>query len=719
MTGQKPAQVLDFIRNFDTLPAMPISVPDLAKKLDLAPEAILLHAMDLDFDIPEDEIIPDDVAKQIEEIEIGSDIAQTEHAIEEQLEREIVEKQQAQTAGSKKKVQKKQAEKKKEELEKREEVIIKTSDDGTIILPEEMTVRELAVKISKPIPLVLVKMKQNGIIANLKENIDYETAAIIAGEMGVKVKKEAAELSSEDLFRGDLRTLLADEETDQLVKRPPVISIMGHVDHGKTSILDHIRKANVVDGEAGGITQSIGAYQVEVEKQLITFLDTPGHEAFTMMRARGAHATDIAILVVAATESVKPQTIEAINHAHAAGIPIVVAINKMDLPGANPDIVKKALADHDVQADDWGGDVPCIPVSAKTGEGIDKLLDTVLTVAEMQELKANPNRSAICTVIEAEMNPKSGMKATVLVNTGTLKQGDAFVIHDQHGKIRIMKNFRGETVKVATPSTPVEITGLSKLPQMGDLLQVMKSDKEARKKAEAVAGIKHEDALLKRKKSSLATLKARIAEGKVSHLKIVVKADSNGTLEAVVEELKKLKTEESAAQIIHSGVGEISESDIMLASAGDALVVGFNVDASGRLTKLAEREGVQLFSYDVIYHLTEKMQEILEGREDEADLEKIIGEMTLKGVFATDKKMAIAGGEVTSGQVRGKISFRLFRGKEEEPIGTGTVASVQLGQKIVEEVNEGAECGLKLKHHDLTFEIGDRLQFFTGGGDSK
>jgi translation initiation factor IF-2 len=553
----------------------------------------------------------------------------------------------------------------------------------------------------------------------LKENIDYETAAIIAGEMGVKVKKEAAELSSEDLFRGDLKSLLADEEVEQLQNRPPVISIMGHVDHGKTSILDHIRKANVVDGEAGGITQSIGAYQVEVGKQLITFLDTPGHEAFTMMRARGAHATDIAILVVAATESVKPQTIEAINHAHAAGIPIVVAINKMDLPGANPDLVKKALADHDVQADDWGGDVPCVPVSAKTGDGIDKLLDTVLTVAEMQELKANPNRSAICTVIEAEMTPKSGMRATVLVNTGTLKQGDPFVIHDQHGKIRDMKNFRGEAVKTATPSTPIEISGLSKLPQMGDLLQVMKSDKEARKKAEAVAGIKHEDALLKRKKASLATLKARIAEGKLSHLKIVVKADSNGTLEAVVEELRKLKTEESAAKVIHSGVGDISESDIMLASAGDAIVVGFNVDANGRLTKLAEREGVQLFSYDIIYHLTEKIQEILEGREDEADLEKIIGEMVLKGVFATDKKMAVAGGEVTSGQVRGKVSFRQFRGKEEEPIGTGTVNSVQLGQKIVEEVNEGAECGLKLKHHDLTFEVGDRLEFFTGGGDSK
>lgn len=698
---------------------MTISVADLAKKLELAPEAILLHAMDLDFEIPDDEMLPDDIAAEIQKLEIGDEIAQTEHAIEEQMEREIVEKQQAQTAGSRKKIQKKQAEKKQAHLEEREEVEVKKSDDGTIILPEEMTVRELAVKISKPIPLVLVKMKQNGIIANLKENIDYETAAIVAGEMGVKVKKEAAELSSEDLFRGDLKSLLKDEEAEQQKKRPAVISIMGHVDHGKTSILDHIRKANVVDGEAGGITQSIGAYQVEVNKELITFLDTPGHEAFTMMRARGAHATDVAILVVAATESVKPQTIEAINHAHAAEIPIVVAINKMDLPGANPDMVKKELAEHDVQPDDWGGDVPCVPVSAKTGEGINKLLDTVLTVAEMQELKANPNRSAICTVIESEMDPKSGMRATVLVNTGTLKKGDPFVIHDQSGKIRVMKNFRGEQVKEATPSTPVEITGLSKLPQMGDLLQVMKSDKEARKKAEAVADIKHEDKLQKSKKASLATLKARIAEGKMDQLKIVVKADSNGTLEAVVEEVSKLKTPEIMAKVIHSGVGEISESDIMLASAGGALVVGFNVKAPGRIAKLAEREGVQTYSYDVIYHLTEKIQEILEGKIEDEDIEQVIGEMTLKGVFATDKKMAVAGGEVTSGSVRGKVSFRQFRGKEEKPIGVGTVTSVQLGQKVVEEVNTGAECGLKLKHNELTFEIGDRLEFFTGGEQAK
>lgn len=697
---------------------MPISVNDLAKKLDLAPEAILLHAMDLDFEVQDDEMIADDIAAEIERLETTDEIAQTEHEIQEKLDREIVEKQQAQTVGSQKKIQKKKAEQKKakqDELEKREEVVMKTTDDGTIILPDEMTVRELAVKISKPIPIVLIKMKQNGIIANLKENVDYETAAIIAQELGAKVKKEAAELTSEDLFRGDLKTLLADEEIEQMTPRPPVISIMGHVDHGKTSILDHIREANVVDGEAGGITQSIGAYQVEKNGQKITFLDTPGHEAFTTMRARGAHATDVAILVVAATEGCKPQTLEAINHAKAADIPIVVAINKMDLPGATPDLIKKSLAENDVNPDDWGGDTPCVPVSAKTGNGIDTLLDTVLTVAEMQELKANANRTAICTVIESEMNPKSGMRATVLVNTGTLKKSDSFVIHAQHGRIRTMKNYRGELVTEAGPSTPIEITGLSELPQMGDLLQVMKTEKEARKKAEAVAGIKHEDDLSKRKKASLATLKARIAEGKVKQLNVVAKADSNGTLEAVVDELKKLKTEENAVKVIHSGVGEISESDIMLASAGGSLIVGFNVDAPGRITKLADREGVQLFSYDVIYHLTEKIQEILEGRTDDSDEEKVIGQFMIKGVFAGNKKMAVIGGDVTEGQLVAKASFRQFRGDAEEPIGVGALDSLQLGQKVVAEVNEGVECGMKVKHSELTFEVGDRLEFFTGG----
>lgn len=696
---------------------MTISVSDLAKKLEIAPEAVLLHAMDLDYEIPDDEMIDDDIALEIEKIEIGDELSQVEHELQAQLDREIVEKQQAKTAGSNKKA-KKVAKKNLEKLEEREEVEVKQEEDGTVILPEDMTVRELSVKISKPIPIVLVKMKQNGIIANLKENIDYETAAIIAEELGVKVKKEAAELTGEDLFRGDLKMLLADEEVEQLKKRPPVISIMGHVDHGKTSILDYIRKAKVVDGEAGGITQRIGAYQVDVNGESVSFLDTPGHEAFTVMRARGARATDIAILVVAANEGVKPQTIEAINHAKAAEIPIVVAINKMDMEGANPDRVKKELAENDLNPDDWGGDTPCVPVSAKTGKGIDELLETVMTVAELQELKANPNRTAICTVIEAELDKRSGIFATVLVNTGTLKSRDSYVIYDQSGRIRTMTNYLGKSIKTAGPSTPVQITGLSKLPKVGDLLQVVKSDKIARKRAEEVADIRHTDDLSKRKKASLATLKARIAEGKLKHLKVIVKADSNGTLEAVKAEITKIKTEKSMAQVIHSGVGEITESDIMLASAGESILVGFSVDLPGRIKKIAEKEGVEILNYDVIYHLTEKITEILEGQEIDKDEETIIGEFKVKAVFAADKKMAVIGGDVVSGLVRGKVKFRIFRlndAKEEVLIGMAKTDSVQLGQKVVHEANEGTECGMKVVHDDLVFEAGDRLELFTGG----
>ena len=696
---------------------MTISVSDLAKKLEIAPEAVMLHAMDLDYEIPEDEMIDDDIAREIEKIELGDELSQVEHELQAQLDREIIEKQQAKTAGSQKKA-KKVAKKNLAKLEERKEVEVKQADDGTVILPENMTVRELAVKISKPIPIVLVKMKQNGIIANLKENIDYETAAIIADELGVKVKKEAAELTGEDLFRGDLKSLLADEEVEQLQKRPPVISIMGHVDHGKTSILDYIRKTKVADGEAGGITQRIGAYQVDVKGEKVSFLDTPGHEAFTVMRARGARATDIAILVVAANEGVKPQTLEAINHAKAAGIPIVVAINKMDMDGANPDRIKKELAENDLNPDDWGGDTPCVPVSAKTGMGIDQLLDTVLTVAELQELKANPNRTAICTVIEAEVDKKSGIFATVLVNTGTLKVRDPFVIYDQSGRIRTMTDFAGNSIKAALPSTPVQITGLAKLPQIGDLLQVVKSDKIAKKRAEEVADIRHTDNLTKQKKASLATLKARIAEGKLKHLKVIVKADSNGTLEAVKNEIEKLKTDKSMAKIIHSGVGEITESDIMLASAGESILVGFSVNVPGRIKKMAEKEGVEILNYDVIYHLTEKLTEIMEGGEIDENEEKVVGEFVIKAVFASNKKMAVIGGDVTSGTVRGKLKFRLFRKNEEKEevlIGQAKTDSVQLGQKVVHEVNEGTECGMKVVHNELVFEIGDRLEFFIGG----
>lgn len=708
---------------------MPINLSALAKKLAIAPEAVALHAMDLDFDIPDDEMIPDDIATEIEKIEIGDDIAQLDHELEEQMDREIVDKQSEKTAGQKKVPHK--TKKKEEEVVEKEEVIeIITAEDGTLILPETMTVRQLAIKISKPIPLVLVKLKQNGIVANLAQEVDYETAAIIAEEMGVKVKKEAAELSGEDLFRGNLAEILADEEVEYLIERPPVVSIMGHVDHGKTSILDYIRESKVVDGEAGGITQSIGAYQVIQNGKPITFLDTPGHEAFTTMRARGARATDIAILVVAATEGLKPQSIEAINHARAAEIPVIVAINKMDLPGADPEIVKAKLVENGLNPEDWGGETPCVPVSAKTGLGIDKLIEAVQAMALTLELKANPGRKAIGTIIESTMDKKSGISATILVNTGTLKQGDPFVIYDQNGKVRVMKNHKGEVIKQALPSTPVLISGFSDLPRAGDLLQVMESDKIARKRSEEVASIKHEDDVKNRQQFSLATLKSRIAEGKLDQLKVIVKADTKGALEAVVVECEKAKTDESMAKVVHSGVGEITESDVMLAAAGETILVGFNVKAPGRVAKLAEREGVEILSHDVIYHLSEQLQEILEGRIGESDTESLVGEFMIKKVFAANKKMAVLGGEILSGKVRKLSQFRVFRKttieedekierteEGEEIIGYAKIETVQNGPEAVNELSEvGTDCGMRVEHTNMVFEEGDRLELFVKKG---
>lgn len=697
---------------------MPILLFDLAKKLEIAPEAVTLHAMDINFEIPDDEFIPDDIAAQIEKLEIGDDMAQLDHEFEEQMEREIVEKQQAKTAGSVKKV------KKKDDGPKRDDstVDIVRDKSGAIILPELLTVRELAIKIAKPIPIVLINLKKNGIIANLQQEVDYETANIVAEELGVKVKKETTELSGEDLFRGDLSELLKDEETEDLIKRPPVVSIMGHVDHGKTSILDFIRKSKVADGEAGGITQSIGAYQVETEQGSITFLDTPGHEAFTTMRARGARATDIAILVVASTEGLKPQSIEAINHAKEAGIPIIVAINKMDLDGANPDLVKGGLAEQELTPEDWGGETPCIEVSAKTGMGIDKLLDTIQILAELQDLKANPKRRALGTVIEATMDKRAGITATVLVNTGTLSQSDAFVIYDQNGKIRSMKNHRGELIKTAGPSTPVQLSGFKKLPHSGDLLQVMTNEKEARRRSEEVASIHHEDDLQNRKKFSLATLKAKIAEGKMDQVKLIIKADSKGALEAVVAECEKIKTDTSFVKVVHSGVGEISESDVMLAASGNSVLIGYAVDTPGRINKIADKEGIEIQNFDVIYHLTEKVQEIVEGREDEKVTEELVGEFKVKKIFASNKKMVVLGGEILSGKIRKLCQIRVFRiekaeaeeGEDQEVlIGHAKIDSVHRGSEEVNELTEaGLECGIKVDHKDMHFEEADRIELF-------
>ena len=700
---------------------MSISIDDLAKKLNIAPEAVVLHSMDLDFEIGEDDQIPDDIAREIEQIETGDVIAQLEHEVEGQLDKEIIESQQKSTAGQQKKVSHKKKEKK--EVAKKEEpkeTVIEKDEDGTIILPENIGVRELSLKIGKLFPFVLAKLKQNGIVASIKTDIDYETAAIISEELGVKVRKEDAELTGADLFHGNLSELLVDEDASLLEKRAPVVSIIGHIDHGKTSLLDYIRTAKVADGEAGGITQRIGAYQTEIKGESITFLDTPGHEAFTTMRARGARSTDMAILVVAGTEGLKPQSIEAINHAKEAEIPLIVAINKIDLDGVDLEKVKGQLAENGVNPEDWGGDNFCVPISAKTGKGIDDLLEVILTVAEDLKLQANPNRNAIATILESNMSQKDGITATALINTGTLKKGDSFVCYDQSGRVRTMKDYQGNDFKMAPPSTPVQITGFSHIPRAGDLLQIMENDKIARRKASEVASIIHEDDISKRKKPSLAMIKSSIAEGRMDQLKVIVKAGTFGTLEVVKSEVGKVKTEKVMTKVVHAGVGEITESDIMLAKAGGAIIIGFDVAIKNRITKKAKQERVRIIEDAVIYKLSEAILEIIENKDKIENEEIIHGSLEIKAVFASNKIMAVVGGEVITGKAKSIAHLRQYRSvidkdeeKAEKMLGTCRLETLQQGADSVGEIAEGVECGLKIKHTGLSFEVGDRLEFFS------
>jgi translation initiation factor IF-2 len=544
---------------------------DLAKQLEMSSKKLKEKINKLGFDVkPTARTIEDDVAELIldelgpkEEVEEVDEVKIYEEIYDKELDKEIIRKQRKQTAGketNKDKAQKQEKKRKEEEGEPPPK-----GKKKTIEIPSVIPVKEFAEKTGINAAKVIGELMKNGILANINQQIDYDTAAIIAEDLGIKIKRKRDEAALADLVAGDLNALLKEDDPKDLEIRPPIISVMGHVDHGKTKILDYIRNANVIDTEAGGITQHIGAYQVEKNDSKITFLDTPGHEAFTAMRARGAKATDIAILVVAADEGVKPQTVEAINHAQDAKIPIIVAINKIDKENSNPDKVKAELAEHGLQPEDWGGKTIMTPVSAITGEGMDNLLDMILLVAEMENLRANPNRKAVGTVIEAHLDKNLGPVATVLINTGTLKVMDNVVIGTSYGRIKVMKDHTGKNMKIATPSTPVLVAGLSIAPRSGDILQVVKDEKTARTQAVQIELLQKSTAA--KGTSAAKDIIARIASGKLKTLKIVLKADTKGSLEAITQSLEKIKDKEVAIKIIHSGVGNITESDVIMASA--------------------------------------------------------------------------------------------------------------------------------------------------------
>ena len=581
-------------------------------------------------------------------------------------------------------------EKKKEEVV--EEVI------KVITLPETITIKELADKMKLQPSAIVKKLFMEGKIVTVNQEITYEDAENIAMEYEILCEKEVKVDVIEELLKED------DEDEANMVERPPVICVMGHVDHGKTSLLDAIRKTNVTDREAGGITQHIGAYTVNVNGKKITFLDTPGHEAFTAMRMRGANSTDIAILVVAADDGVMPQTVEAINHAKAAGIEIVVAVNKIDKPSANIDRVKQELTEYELIATDWGGSTEFVPVSAKSGEGIEDLLETIILTAEIMELKANPNRQARGLVIEAELDKGRGPVATVLVQKGTLHVGDFISAGACYGKVRAMIDDKGRRVKEATPSTPVEILGLSDVPAAGEVFLSHENDKKAKSYAETYMAQNKERKLEETKsKMSLDDLFSQIKEGNLKELNLIVKADVQGSVEAVKQSLMKLSNEEVVVKCIHGGVGAINESDVSLASASNAIIIGFNVKVDVTAKATAEREGVDVRLYRVIYQAIEDIEAAMKGMLDPIFEEKVIGHAEVRQVFKASQIGNIAGSYVMDGIFQRGCKIRISR--EGKQIYEGALASLKRFKDDVKEVKEGFECG-------LVFEGFDQIQEF-------
>lgn len=572
-----------------------------------------------------------------------------------------------------------------------------------ITVPEEITVGDLAKLLRMTATEVIKKLMSLGVMATVNEVIDYDTAEIVATELGAKVEKEVVVTIEEQIIEEEV------EDDANAVTRPPVVCVMGHVDHGKTSILDAIRDTEVTSTEAGGITQAIGAYQVDVNGQKITFLDTPGHAAFTAMRARGAMATDIAVLVVAADDGIMPQTVEAINHAKAAGVEIIVAINKMDKEGANPDKVMQQLTEHELVPEEWGGDVICVPVSAKTKMGIDKLLETILLVAEMAELKANPDRQAKGVVIEAKLDKGRGPVATLLVQNGTLNAGDILVAGTAVGKIRAMTDYHGKPIEKAGPSVPVEIMGLDSAPMSGDEFNAVSDEKLARALVEQRKAQAKEEEFKLFQKVTLDTLFDTISEGEMKELNIIVKADVQGSVEAVKQSLLKIENDEVNVKIVHGAVGAVSESDVMLAEASKAIIVAFNTGVDQIAADNAKRDGIEIKQYDIIYDAIEDIERAMRGMRAPKYRDVETGEVEVREVYKISSAGTIAGSLVTSGTIKRDGKVRVIRNGKQ--IADVKLANLKRFKDEVKEVSSGYECGISLDGWD-DIQAGDILQAY-------
>ena len=644
----------------------------------------------LDNEIANDSVLEDDNDENVDSFD--------NETFEDSYEEELEEVEVVATVKKKKKNPKKDGKEKKEnnfaqqkkEMYKHREKLqsnVKTEDDSIILYTEGMSVSDLAKVLDKNVAEIIKKLMSLGKIMNLNAVIDFETAEILSLEYGKTLKKD----TTRDEFNFEELEII--DDPNDLVERPPVITIMGHVDHGKTTLLDTIRKTNVVAGEAGGITQHIGAYQIIYNGKPITFIDTPGHEAFTEMRARGASITDIVIIIVAADDGVMPQTKEAIDHAKAAGVPIVVAVNKIDKPNANPERVLTEMSQNGITPDTWGGDTLFVNISAKTGQGIDELLDNLLLISEMQELKANPNRYASGTVIESRMDKYAGVVCTILIQNGTLRLGDAIVVGNYAGKVRTLKNDKGEDLVEAGPSMPISITGLSECPSAGDKFMAFENERKAKDIANERVQLAKKRNMSSNTSVSLDDLFNRIEAGE-KEVNVILKADVRGSEEAVKNSLLKLDVEGIKINVIRSSVGAISESDVVLAAASNALIIGFNVRPNNKIATYAKEKGVDIRLYNIIYKVVEEMEAALKGKLEPVYEEKVLGQAEVRKLFKFSKVGTIAGSYVTDGIIKRDAKARILR--DGIIIYDGSIGSVAREKDQVKEVKQGLECGITI-----------------------
>jgi len=701
-----------------------VRVYQLAKEMDISSSELLDILHDLDVDVSSHmSSINAETAELVKGMFADSKEEDTEVKKEKAVKSGKKEEQVAKEK-DKEKERKKEPKKESKKEGKKEKAKAKAKagrakrDEGSkkdakaLEIEAPLTVKEYADLVKKSGNEIIKTLMGLGLMANLNYSLDEDTLIMLSDELGleVEIKDRAQEGNNEieELLYGPVGPEIVDSEED-LELRPPIVTVMGHVDHGKTSLLDYIRKARVVEREAGGITQHIGAYQTTINDKKITFIDTPGHEAFTAMRARGAQVTDIAILVVAADDGVMPQTVEAINHAKAANIPIIVAINKIDRSAAQPDMVKQQLAEHGLLTEDWGGDTICVPISALKGENIDDLLEMVLLVAELEELKANPNRPAEGVIIESKLDKGRGPVATVLIKNGSMNVGDPILAGPVCGRVRAMFDDKGKQVKKATPSMPVEVLGFSDVPNAGDFVQVLEDEKEARQIAERRRQYIQEKTLNVDSRVSLEDLYQQIQQGEVKELNVIIKADVHGSIEALRDSFQKLGNEEVSVKIIHTGVGAINETDVNLANASNAVIIGFNVRPDANARRIAEEENVDIRTYRVIYQAIEELKDAMSGLLAPELKEEVTGRAEVRDTFRIPGVGVVAGLYVTEGIINRNSQVRLLR--DGVVIYEGNIASLKRFENDVREVKEGFECGLGIEGYN-DIKIGDELEIY-------